>query len=157
MVWVGVTDQVDWVRAGGAATPLSTRRFVKGAMGTLSLPPRSFVVVVHACNEARRCSSAAATCPHVSLYDARHSCWQANRVALDLARSVGAGYAAMPCCVRAGLYAVSTRHVDDDARHAAMVRGAPRPARLIFGGKAGADAVWHGGRWAWWRARTART
>ena len=28
---------------------------------------------------------------------------------------------AMPCCVRAGLYSVTTRHVSDDARHAAMV------------------------------------
>ena len=39
-----------------------------------------------------------------------------------MAIRAGAAYAAMPCCIRSGLYSVlSLRHVDDDTRYACMV------------------------------------
>lgn len=61
------------------------------------LPRHSFVACVHGCNEA-------------------------NQVAIALAQKAHGGFAAMPCCVRAGLYGARfVRHVSDDVRHAIQV------------------------------------
>ena len=63
----------------------------------LPLPSGSFVACVHGCNET-------------------------NQVAVELAKAAKGGFAAMPCCVRAGLYGARfVRHVSDDVRHALQV------------------------------------
>jgi len=61
--------------------PLSNVSFEEADIKTVELPPASFVVIVHGCNEA-------------------------NVLAMDMARNAGAGFAAMPCCIRDGLYSV---------------------------------------------------
>ena len=67
-------------------------------MSETTVPARSFVICIHACNEA-------------------------NVVAMEMARAASAGFAAMPCCVRDGLYGngFHCRHVVDDTRYAVMV------------------------------------
>ena len=80
----------------GEKQPLSNLAFHLGDMAELRLEPHSFVACVHACNEA-------------------------NVAMLELAAAASAAYAAMPCCVRSGLYGVCHRHVEDDVRHATMV------------------------------------
>ena len=83
----------------GEADCMSNVAFVVGDMASLVPAPceNSFVVCVHACNEA-------------------------NIVALQLATAAGAGFAAMPCCVRDGLTedSVRTHRVDDHTRHAVL-------------------------------------
>jgi hypothetical protein len=56
------------------------------------IPPQSFVICIHACNEC-------------------------NKVAMDMAKEAGAMYASMPCCIRDGMYGLhGARHVSDDVR-----------------------------------------
>merc|ERR1712194_316084 len=88
----GLSDHTD-----GYAKPLSNVRFVEGDIAGVTVPPRSFVVCVHACNEA-------------------------NKIAVELARQAQAGYAAMPCCIPGGLYCVrNVRYEGPGERYAAMV------------------------------------
>jgi hypothetical protein len=76
---------------------LSNITFVEGDMANTEVRPRSFVTCIHACNEA-------------------------NVIAMTKARAANAGFAAMPCCIRDGLYSVaSARRVDDDTRYAIMI------------------------------------
>merc|ERR1712008_386057 len=77
--------------------PLSNIEFIEGDIANVTVPPRSFVVCVHACNEA-------------------------NKIAVNLAQQAQAGYAAIPCCIPDRLYCVQTvRYADKDVRYAAMV------------------------------------
>jgi hypothetical protein len=64
-------------------------------MGEISIPPQSFCVCVHACNDA-------------------------NKTVVRMAQQASAGYATMPCCVSDNLYSVHSRHLPDDTRHAVM-------------------------------------
>ena len=84
-------------RGGAAPQPMSNLVFVVGDIADVVIRPRSFVVCIHACNEA-------------------------NKVSVDKATGAGAGFMAMPCCIREGLYSVaSVRHCDDDTRYAIAV------------------------------------
>jgi hypothetical protein len=60
------------------------------------LVPKSYVISIHACNEA-------------------------TRDALEMARAARACFAAMPCCIRDGIYLRGINHVDDETRYAASV------------------------------------
>lgn len=62
----------------------------------VDLPPKSYVICIHACNEA-------------------------TKAALDMAKAAGACYAAMPCCIRDGIYLRRINHLDDRVRYAAAV------------------------------------
>ena len=85
------------VSSQGKVVALSNLRFVASDIAAVKLPPRSFVAIVHACNEA-------------------------SRTALTMARAAGARFGAMPCCIRkSDLYPVRCRRVDDETRHAIMV------------------------------------
>lgn len=77
--------------------PLSNIEFIECDIANVMLPPRSFVVCVHACNEA-------------------------NKIVMDRAEKAQAGYAAMPCCIPDKLYSVqNVRYADKDMRYTAMV------------------------------------
>jgi SAM-dependent methyltransferase len=82
--------------ATGEAVALANLRFMQADMRGLALPPHSFAVCVHACNEA-------------------------NTTALELCTKHDAAYAAMPCCIRGGILSLAMRRLPDDARHAALV------------------------------------
>ena len=84
-------------RAGAGCT-LANLEFVEGDLAEVAIQPQSFVVSVHACNEA-------------------------NKVTVAMAVAADAAYAAMPCCIRDGLYDAvhSVRHMDDATRYAIMV------------------------------------
>ena len=62
----------------------------------LALPPHSYVICIHACNEL-------------------------TKTALQKAVAANACYAAMPCCIREGIYLRGIKHVDDRIRYAAAV------------------------------------
>lgn len=77
--------------------PLSNIEFKEGDIADVTVPPSSFVVCVHACNEA-------------------------NKIAVDRAQEAQAGYAAIPCCIPDKLYCVEhIRYAGVEARYAAMV------------------------------------
>ena len=61
--------------------PLSNLKFITSDMALVQVPKNSFLICVHACNEA-------------------------NKVAIGMAVKASAGFAAMPCCIRDGLYSV---------------------------------------------------
>ena len=71
-------------------------QFHEGDMVQVAVPANSFVCCVHACNEA-------------------------NKIAVDMAVESGAGFAAMPCCIRNGLYCTKALGQDDDSRYTLMV------------------------------------
>jgi hypothetical protein len=62
----------------------------------MRLPPKSYVICIHACNEA-------------------------TRAALEMAVAANACYAAMPCCIRDGIYLRHINHVDERVRYATAV------------------------------------
>jgi len=76
--------------------PFDNVRYVESDIAAVSLQPDSYVVCIHACNEL-------------------------TRVALEKAVAAGAWYAAMPCCIRDGIYFKRIKHVDDRVRYAAAV------------------------------------
>ena len=73
--------------------PLANITFVEGDLRRVAIEPRAYVICVHGCNEA-------------------------TRDALRLARAAGACFAAMPCCIRDGLFLRRVAHVDDATRYA---------------------------------------
>jgi hypothetical protein len=78
----------------GQATNLE---FVEGDMAGVTIPQaQSFVCCVHACNEA-------------------------NQMAVDMAVAACAGFGAMPCCIRNGLYCAKAVGQGDDSRYTLMV------------------------------------
>eukprot|EP00613_Pedinella_sp_CCMP2098_P069092 CAMPEP_0171902712 /NCGR_PEP_ID=MMETSP0993-20121228/2105_1 /TAXON_ID=483369 /ORGANISM="non described non described, Strain CCMP2098" /LENGTH=309 /DNA_ID=CAMNT_0012532433 /DNA_START=45 /DNA_END=974 /DNA_ORIENTATION=- len=73
---------------------LANLSFVEADIADVQILPHSFVLIVHGCNEA-------------------------NVLALDLACASSAGFAAMPCCIRDGLYSVqSTKRIESGAQYA---------------------------------------
>ena len=83
---------------GDPSCSLDNLEFVEGDLAAVEIPGKSFVLSVHACNEA-------------------------NKTCISMAVAAQAGFAAMPCCIRDGLYdsVQSVRHMDDDTRYAIMV------------------------------------
>lgn len=79
-----------------AGCELANLRFLECDMGAVDISSLAFVICIHACNEA-------------------------TQVALDLAAAARACYAAMPCCIRDGIYLRGIRHTDDRTRYAAAV------------------------------------
>ena len=75
---------------------LDNINYVESDIAGVSLPPRSYVICVHACNEL-------------------------TNIALQKAVEAGACYAAMPCCIRDGIYLKRIKHVDDRIHYAAAV------------------------------------
>ena len=73
---------------------LTNISYVEGDFRELELPPNSYVICIHACNEG-------------------------TRDALAMAGAADACYAAMPCCIRDGIYLRTINHVDDQTRYAA--------------------------------------
>ena len=82
--------------------------YVEGDFADQALPPKSFVICIHACNEA-------------------------TKIALEMATAAGACYAAMPCCIRDGIYLRRVKHVDDATHYAASVG--------VIAGRFGADKI----------------
>ena len=76
--------------------PLENIRYEVSDIAGVSLGPRSYLICIHACNEL-------------------------TEVALQKAVQAGACYAAMPCCIRDGIYFRRIKHVDDRVRYAAAV------------------------------------
>jgi len=76
--------------------PLENISYVESDFKKVDLAPNSYVICIHACNEG-------------------------TRDALEMARAAGACYAAMPCCIRDGIYLRRINHVDDETRYAASV------------------------------------
>ncbi len=70
--------------------------YLESDFADVPLRPRSYVICLHACNEA-------------------------TKLALEKAAAAGACYAAMPCCIRDGIYIRRINHVDDETRYAAAV------------------------------------
>ncbi len=75
---------------------LDNVRYVEAELEEVAIEPRSYVVCIHACNEA-------------------------TKVALSKAVGAGACYAAMPCCIRDGIYLQRIKHCDDRVRYATAV------------------------------------
>ena len=91
-----------------AGVELGNVRFLESDMADVEIPSDAFVICIHACNEA-------------------------TQVALDLAATAQACYAAMPCCIRDGIYLRRIRHTDDQTRYAAAVG--------VIAGQFGADKI----------------
>jgi hypothetical protein len=68
-------------------------KFVEGDLKNVDYQSNSYVISVHACNEA-------------------------NAAVLELADKHSAGWAVMPCCIRDGLYVTKFSAVEDTSRHA---------------------------------------
>jgi SAM-dependent methyltransferase len=75
---------------------LANLHFTEADLNKVEIAPRSYVVCIHACNEA-------------------------TQAALRMARAAGAGFGAMPCCIRDGIYIRRIKHVDDRIRYAVSV------------------------------------
>jgi hypothetical protein len=75
---------------------LDNLRYVESDVAAVAIQPRSYVICIHACNEL-------------------------TRTVLERAVAAGACYAAMPCCIRDGIYFKRIKHVDDRVRYAAAV------------------------------------
>ncbi len=73
---------------------LDNLRYLESDIAGVSVGPRSYLICIHACNEL-------------------------TKAALDKAETAGAYYAAMPCCIRDGIYLRRINHVDDRVRYAA--------------------------------------
>jgi len=80
--------------ARGLGVPLDNITYIEGDFRDQTIPPKSFVICIHACNEA-------------------------TKLALEMARAAGACYAAMPCCIRDGIYFKRINHLQDQQRYAA--------------------------------------
>ena len=75
---------------------LSNVEYLESDFRKVALPPKSYVICIHACNEA-------------------------TKDALNMAAAANACFAAMPCCIRDGIYVRHIKHVDDDTHYAAAV------------------------------------
>lgn len=71
---------------------LDNINYVECDIGSITLPPHSYVICIHACNEL-------------------------TKTVLQKAIEAGACYAAMPCCIRDGIYFKRIKHVDDRLRY----------------------------------------
>ena len=76
--------------------PLENIGYVESDIASFRPEPRSYLICIHACNEL-------------------------TKIALEKAREAGACYAAMPCCIRDGIYIRRVKHVDDRVRYATSV------------------------------------
>jgi hypothetical protein len=79
--------------ARDAGVTLQNIAYIEGDFRDHTIAPNSFVVCIHACNEA-------------------------TEAALEMAVAAGAHYAAMPCCIRDGIYFRRINHLDDQQRYA---------------------------------------
>lgn len=75
---------------------LANIRYVESDIAEVAIEPRSYVLIIHGCNEV-------------------------TKVALERAVAAGACFAAMPCCIRDGIYLRKINHLDDRQRYAAAV------------------------------------
>ena len=75
---------------------LENLSYVESDIADVAPRPRSYLICIHACNEL-------------------------TQAVLDKAVQAGACYAAMPCCIRDGIYIRRINHVDDRVRYAAAV------------------------------------
>jgi SAM-dependent methyltransferase len=82
--------------ARNRGVPLGNISYVETDFKQLELEPKSYVICIHACNEG-------------------------TRDALEMAKAANACFAAMPCCIRDGIYLRTINHVDDETRYAASV------------------------------------
>lgn len=81
---------------GGMGIALGNITYVEADFADVALAAKSYVICIHACNEA-------------------------TKHALEMARSAGACFAAMPCCIRDGIYIRTVNHTDDETRYKASV------------------------------------
>jgi len=82
------------VRSLGA--PLQNISYIECDFNNIVLAPKAYVICIHACNEG-------------------------TKYALEMAQAANACYAAMPCCIREGIYLRRINHVDDRTRYATAV------------------------------------
>jgi len=75
---------------------LENIRYIESDIAAFAPEPRSYLISIHACNEL-------------------------TKIALEKAVEAGACFAAMPCCIRDGIYIRRVKHVDDRVRYAASV------------------------------------
>ena len=73
--------------------PLANIRYVESDIAAVPIEPPAYVIIIHGCNEV-------------------------TRIALERAAEAGACFAAMPCCIRDGIYIKRIKHVDDATRYA---------------------------------------
>ncbi len=85
---------LDIARDRGVA--LENISYLECDFNDVALAPKSYVICIHACNEG-------------------------TRDALDMAKAADACFAAMPCCIRDGIYLRTINHTDDDTRYAVAV------------------------------------
>ena len=83
-------------------------RYVESDIAAVPIAPRSYVIIIHGCNEV-------------------------TKIALERAAGAGACFAAMPCCIRDGIYLRRIKHADDRQRYAAAVG--------VIAGQFGADKI----------------
>ena len=88
--------------------PLANIRYVESDIAAVAVEPRSYVICIHGCNEV-------------------------TKIALEQATAAGACFAAMPCCIRDGIYIKRIKHVDDATRYAT--------AAGVIAGQFGADKI----------------
>ena len=82
--------------ARGLGMPFENIAYMESDFQEVALPAKSYVICIHACNEG-------------------------TKTALEMAVAANACYAAMPCCIRDGIYLRRINHVDDQIRYAASV------------------------------------
>jgi len=94
--------------AGELNVELGNIAYVESDVADVPIEPRGYVIIIHGCNEV-------------------------TQVALARAVAAGACFAAMPCCIRDGIYLRKIKHADDRQRYAAMVG--------VIAGQFGADKI----------------
>jgi len=82
--------------ARGLGALLQNISYIECDFNNIVLAPKAYVICIHACNEG-------------------------TKNALEMARAANACYAAMPCCIREGIYLRHINHVDDRIRYATAV------------------------------------
>ena len=82
--------------------------YVESDIAAVPIEPPAYVIIIHGCNEV-------------------------TKLALERAVEAGACFAAMPCCIRDGIYLRRIKHVDDATRYAAAVG--------VIAGQFGADKI----------------
>ena len=81
--------------ARGLGAPLQNISYIECDFNNIVLALKAYVICIHACNEG-------------------------TKDALETAQAANACYAAMPCCIREGIY-LRINHVDDRIRYATVV------------------------------------
>jgi len=76
--------------------PLQNISYIECDFNNIVLAPKAYVICIHVCNEG-------------------------TKDALKMAQAANACYAAMPCCIREGIYLQRINHVDDHIRYATVV------------------------------------